>query len=130
MVNRRRGSNKMAMFTTTGMPSVHESFVNPVGDGSPTWTAAASKNPGDLDSAIDWGLLWPTLPPLHQQPARSFMGCLANSADPFHHDNLGCSAQGCAHGNTHGWHFKDFKIKFTQSFRKTHLEVLTKADIL
>ena len=42
-----------------GMPGVHESFVSPVGDGSPTRTAAASKNPGDLDSAIDWGLFWP-----------------------------------------------------------------------
>lgn len=95
------------------MPSVHESFVNPAGDGSPTWTAAASKNPGDLDSAIDWELLWPALLPLRQHPACSFMGCLVNSADPFHHDNLGCSTKGYVRGNAHCWHFKDFKINFT-----------------
>lgn len=98
------------------MPCVQESSMNPAGDGSPTWTAAASKNPGDLDSAIDPGLLWPVWLPVGQQPACSFTGCLANSADPFHHDNLGCSAKGQAQGNPRCWHFKDFKIKFTWSF--------------
>lgn len=101
-----------------GMPSVRESFVNPAGDGSPTWPAAASKNPRDLDSAIDRGLLWPALLPLRQQRARSLTGCLANGGDPFHHDNPGCSPRGCVQGNLHGWHFKDFKMKFTQGFWK------------
>ena len=36
--------------------------MNPAGDGGPTSTAATSKNPGDLDSAIDQGLLWPAWP--------------------------------------------------------------------
>lgn len=102
-----------------GMPDVHCGFVNPIGDGSPTWTAAASKDSADLDSAIDRGLVLPVLPSLRQQPACSFMGCLANSADPSHHDNLGCSTKGCVWGNAHCWCFKGSSIKFTQSFSKT-----------
>ena len=35
---------------------MQESSVNPAGDGGPTSTAATSKNPGDLDSAIDRAL--------------------------------------------------------------------------
>lgn len=98
------------------MPSIQGSFVNPAGDGSPTWTAAASKNPSDLDSATDQALIRAVWLSLYQQPACSSMGCLANSADLFHHDNPGCSTKGCVQENTHRWHFKDFKIKFLQSF--------------
>lgn len=72
--------------------------MNPAGDGGPTSTAATSKNPGDLDSAIDQGLLCLRGPPLGPATCAQFHGvALANSADPFHHDNSGCSCQRPVH---------------------------------
>lgn len=110
---------------------MHGPFVDTDGDGSTAWTAAASKNPSDLDSAIDHELLRPVWPALYHRPACSSSGCLANSADPFHHDNLGCSYQRqCEPGNAPCQHFKDSKIKFTQRFQNVHLGNPVKTAIL
>lgn len=100
---------------------MHGPFVDTDGDGSTTRTAAASKNPSDLDSAIDHELLRPVWPALYHQPACSSSGCLANRLTHFTMTTWAAPTKGCEPGNTPCQHFKDSKIKFTQRFQNVHL---------